>query len=127
MQLRFLDTSELAALKLAIGESQGLTIEQCEDWYLMSKYFAVPGTNFMLYDTGEKSVCLAWVLSDEKSFIEFYVHETLHYILHECIDLKSCCDYDNIARIVEEEEPEEQVVVEKAPEALPEVLVYKRH
>jgi hypothetical protein len=104
MRLRFLDSSEMAALKLAIGESQGLTIEQCEDWFLISKYFAVPGTNFMLYDTGERSVCLAWLLGDEQSFIEFYVHEELHYILHKCIDLKSCCDYDSIAEYVEKEE-----------------------
>lgn len=112
MRLRFLDPSEMAALRLAIGESQGLTIEECDERFLISKYFAVPGTNFMLYDTGEKSICLAWVLGDEKSFIEFYLHEELHYILHKCIDLKSCCDYDNVARVAERK--------------ISEVLVYER-
>ena len=103
MRLRFLDSLEMEALKLAIGESHGLTIEQCEDLFHIGKYFAVPGTNFMLYDTGEKSICLAWVLGDEKSFIEFYVHEELHYILHKCVDLKSCCDYDKVAKYAEKE------------------------
>lgn len=106
MRLRFLDPSELEALKLAIGESQDLTIEECEDWSKIGKHFAVSGTNFMLYDTGEKSVCLAWVLGNEESFIDFYTHEVLHYILHERISLKSCCDYDNIAKYAEREIPE---------------------
>ena len=106
MRLRFLDPSEMEALKLAIGESQGLTIKDCEDWLKISKHYAVPGTNFMLYDTGEKSVCLAWVLGDEESFVEFYMHEVLHYILHERIDLRSCCDYDKIAKYAESEMPE---------------------
>jgi hypothetical protein len=103
MRLRFLDPLEMEALKLAIGESHGLTIEQCEDLFCIGKYFAVPGTNFMLYDTGEKSICLAWALGDESSFIEFYLHEEMHYILHKCVDLKSCCEYDKIAKYAEKE------------------------
>jgi hypothetical protein len=103
MRLRFLDSLEMEALKLAIGESHGLTIEQCEDLFYIGRYFAVPGTNFMLYDTGEKSICIAWALGDEKSFVEFYLHEEMHYILHKCIDLKSCCDYDKVAQYAEKE------------------------
>jgi hypothetical protein len=104
MRLRFLNSLEMEALKLAIGESHGLTIEQCEDMFYIDKYFAVPGTNFMLYDTGEESICLAWALGDEQSFIEFYLHEEMHYILHKCVDLKSCCDYDKVAKFAEKEE-----------------------
>lgn len=56
----------------------------------------------MMYHTGEESICLAWVLGDERSFINDYIHEEIHRILHKRIDLKSCCDYDNVARYVEE-------------------------
>ncbi len=101
MRMRFLDPQEMAALKFAIGQSEGLSIEECCDWDKVKRYFLTPETNFMLYHTGEQAICLAWILGDDKSFIEFFVHEELHRVLHERIDLSACCSYDNVARYVE--------------------------
>jgi hypothetical protein len=70
---------------------------------LKGQYFVVPNTNFMMYDTREESICLAWAFGNEASFIEFYVHEEIHHVLHKRIDLRSCCEYDNIARQAESE------------------------
>ena len=103
MRLRFLDGEEMEALKFAIGESEGLTIEECCDQSLVRRHFLVPRTNFMMYDTGEETICLAWVLGDESSFIEFFVHEEIHRVLHKRIGLESCCAYDNVARYAESE------------------------
>jgi hypothetical protein len=101
MSLRFLDGEEMQALRFAIGESEELTIEECYNWSMIARHFLTPKSNFMFYDTGERKICLAWVLGDEQSFVEFFVHEEVHRVLHETIDLKSCCMYDNIAQQVE--------------------------
>ena len=101
--LRFLTEEEMAALKFAIGESEGLTVEECHDPSMIDKHFLATGTNFMMYDTGEKSVCLAWVLGDDESFVSHYIHEELHRVLHEQIGIDSCSAYDRIARLIEKE------------------------
>lgn len=98
---RFLTGEEMEALKFAVGLSQGLSVEDCNRGEAIRRYFLAPGTNFMFYDTGEKSVCYAWILGDEESFCEHFVHEETHRILHERIGLRSCCDYDNVARYAE--------------------------
>ena len=103
MTLKFLNSEEMEALKFAIGESEGLTIGECTVPSLINRHFLVPETDFMMYDTGEETICLAWVLGDESSFIEFFVHEEIHRVLHKRIGLESCCAYDNVARYAESE------------------------
>jgi len=100
-ELRFLSQEELKALKFAICQSEGLTIEECEERALVMKYFHARENNFMMYHTGEESICLAWVLGDERSFINDYVHEELHRVLHKRVDLESCDKYDNVADYME--------------------------
>ena len=109
MAPRFLLREELDALKFAIGMSHGLDIEQCEGGEGISRHFLAPGTNFMYYDTGEERICFAWILASEGSFCEYLAHEEIHRVLHEVIDLKSCCDYDNIARFAEAVDAEPSV------------------
>ena len=94
--LRFLGEEEMAALKFAIADSDGESIEDTK------KHFITSGTNLMLYDTGEKSVCMAWVLGDEGSFINHYLHEEIHHVLHEVAGINACCAYDKVARFAEE-------------------------
>lgn len=103
---RFLTSEEMEALKFAIGLSQGLSVEDCNKGDEMGRHFLAPGTNFMYYDTGEESVCYAWILGNEESFCEHFVHEEIHRVLHALIDLRSCCDYDNVARYAEAVEAE---------------------
>lgn len=81
-----------------------MSMEESEQKVHMMNHFRARESNFMMYHTGEESICLAWVLGDVKSFISDYVHEEIHRILHKRIDLKSCCDYDNVASYVEEQE-----------------------
>jgi hypothetical protein len=99
-----LTEEEMAALKFAIGESEGLTVEECCDPSIIDKHFLAVGTNFMMYDTGEGAVCLAWVLGDEASFISHYTHEELHRVLHKRVGIASCSAYDRVARYVEDRE-----------------------
>ena len=106
---RFLTGEEMEALKFAVGLSQGLSVEDCNASETIGKHFLAPGTNFMYYDTGEESVCYAWILGDEESFCEHFVHEETHRVLHELIGLRSCCDYDNVARYAEAVELESTV------------------
>jgi hypothetical protein len=103
---RFLTGEEMEALKFAVGLSQGLSVGDCNDGDEIGRHFLAPGTNFMYYDTGEGSVCYAWILGDEESFCEHFVHEETHRILHARIGLRSCCDYDNVARYAEAVEAE---------------------
>ena len=103
MTLKFLNSEEMEALKFAIGESEGLTIGECTVPSLINRHFLVPETDFMMYDTGERCICLAWVLGNETSFVEIFVHEEIHRVLHKHIDLESCCAYDNISKYVEGE------------------------
>ena len=100
---RFLTSEEMEALKFAIGLSHGLSVEDCDE---IGRHFLAPRTNFMYYDTGEQSVCYAWILGDEECFCEHFVHEETHRILHALIGLRSCCDYDNVARYAEAVEAE---------------------
>ena len=117
---RFLDSVEMEALKFAIGFSNGLRIDECHDRQAIGKHFLAPGTHFMYYDTGEGSVCVAWVLGDEDSFCEYFVHEEVHRVLHQLIDLRTCCDYDNVARFAEATDPEPKIhgaeILVKVPE-----------
>ena len=101
--LRFLTEEEMVALKFAIGESEGLTVEECCNSSSINKHFLAIGTNFMMYDTGEEAVCLAWVLGDGESFIDHYVHEEMHRVLHKQVGIESCSAYDKIARYIEKE------------------------
>jgi hypothetical protein len=98
-----LTEEEMMALKFAIGQSEGLTVEECRDPSLIAKHFLARGTNFMMYDTGEEAVCLAWVLGDEQSFISHYMHEELHRVLHKEIGIASCSAYDKIARYIDKD------------------------
>jgi hypothetical protein len=100
--LRFLKDEEMVALKFAIGQSEGLSVEECCDPERIGMHFKAPGTNFMMYDTGEQTICLAWVLGDDQSFIDHFVHEEMHRVLHRTVDMDSCSAYDRIARLVEE-------------------------
>jgi hypothetical protein len=102
--LRFLTEEEMAALKFAIGESEGLTVEECRDPSIIDKHFLAVGTNFMMYDTGEGAVCVAWVLGDQESFISHYTHEELHRVLHKRVGITSSSAYDRVARYVEDRE-----------------------
>jgi hypothetical protein len=102
--LRFLTEEEMAAQKFAIGESEGLTVEECCDPSIIEKHYLAVGTNFMMHDTGEGAVCLAWVLGDEASFISHYTHEELHRILHKRVGMASCSAYDRVARYVDDRE-----------------------
>lgn len=100
-ELRFLSPVELKALKFAICQSEGLSIEECEERVHVMNHFRARESNFMMYHTGEESICLAWVLGDEMSFISDFVHEELHRVLHKRIDLESCDRYDNVANYAE--------------------------
>jgi hypothetical protein len=99
--MRFLNPIELRALKFAICESEGMTIEESEESVHLMNHFRARESNFMMYHTGEESICVAWVLGDDKSFVNDYVHEEIHRILHKRIDLSSCDQYDNVSRYVE--------------------------
>jgi hypothetical protein len=110
---RFLTSEEMEALKFAIGFSHGLSVEDCDEGDEIGRHFLAPGTNFMYYDTGEQSVCYAWILGDEESFCEHFVHEETHRILHALIGLRSCCDYDNVARYAEAVETEQTIHTEE--------------
>jgi hypothetical protein len=110
---RFLTSEEMEALKFAIGLSHGLSVEDCDEGDEIGRHFLVPGTNFMYYDTGEQSVCYAWILGDEESFCEHFVHEETHRVLHALIGLRSCCDYDNVARYAEAVETEQMTHTEE--------------
>ena len=103
---RFLTSEEMEALKFAIGLSHGLSVEDCNEGEEIGRHFLTPGTNFMYYDTGEESVCYAWILGDQESFCEHFVHEETHRILHALIGLQSCCEYDKVARYAEAVEAE---------------------
>jgi hypothetical protein len=110
---RFLTSEEMEALKFAIGLSHGLSVQDCTEGVEIGRHFLAPGTNFMYYDTGEESVCYAWILGGEESFCEDFVHEETHRVLHALIDLRSCCDYDNVARYAEAVETEQATHTEE--------------
>jgi hypothetical protein len=100
--MRFLNPIELRALKFAICESEGMTIQESEERVHLMNHFRARESNFMMYHTGEESIGVAWVLGDDKSFVNDYVHEEIHRILHKRIDLSSCDQYDNVSRYVED-------------------------
>jgi hypothetical protein len=91
----------MVALKFAIGQSEGLSVEECCTQELIDRHLLRSGTNFLMYDTGEESVCIAWVLGNEHSFVSHYVHEEIHRVLHKVVGMDACCDYDKVARHVE--------------------------
>ena len=110
---RFLTSEEMEALKFAIGLSHGLSVEDCNEGDEIGRHFLAPDTNFMYYDTGEESVCYAWILGDQESFCEHFVHEETHRVLHALIGLRSCCEYDNVARYAEAVETEKMTHTEE--------------
>ncbi len=103
----------MEALKFAIGESEGLTIEECSVQFLVMRHFLVPGTNFMMYDTGEECI-FVWpgCLGTKRALSSSISTKKFTALLHKHVDLECCCAYDNISKYAESE--------------MAEVLVYTR-